>query len=297
MNDFADFIQTIITGISLGCIYALVALGLVMLFKATKVFSFVHGEIMMLGAFVAYTCISYFETSYITGFIIAVAFTGILGALIERITIRSLIGKPIYSIIMLTIGMTYVFKGAVSMIPAWGVDTYSFQTPFTNEFFRYDELGLVVAQDHFFLIICAAALILLLGVFFKFTKMGVAMRAASQNQLAAVYMGINVNTVFAVTWCISAALCGIAGVLLSPISYVHMNMGFLVIKAFPAAVLGGFSSIPGAILGGLIIGLAESLSGFYLSEGWKDIAAWLILIIILLARPQGLLGIQEKKKV
>ena len=148
-----------------------------------------------------------------------------------------------------------------------------------------------------FIIVSTVALILLLAAFFRFTKMGVAMRATSQNQLAAVYMGIGVNRVFSATWCITAILGGIAGVLLSPITFVHMNMGYFVIKAFPAAVLGGFSSIPGAIVGGIIIGVAESLSGFYLPEGWKDVSHWIILILILLIRPQGLFGIQEKKKV
>ncbi|MBU3915589.1 branched-chain amino acid ABC transporter permease, partial [bacterium] len=151
--------------------------------------------------------------------------------------------------------------------------------------------------DHAFIIVSTVLLILLLGLFFRYTKIGVALRATSQNQLAAVYMGISVNRVFASTWCITAILGGIAGVLVSPITFVHMNMGFFVIKAFPAAVLGGFSSIPGAIVGGLIIGVAESLSGYYLPAGWKDVTAWIIVIIILLVRPQGLFGIQEKKKV
>ncbi|MCP4667302.1 MAG: branched-chain amino acid ABC transporter permease, partial [Deltaproteobacteria bacterium] len=118
-----------------------------------------------------------------------------------------------------------------------------------------------------------------------------------QNQLAAVYMGISVNRVFSLTWIISAAVGGFAGVLLSPITFVHMNMGFIGLKAMPAAVLGGFSSIPGAIVGGLMIGVTESLAGVYLPIGWKDVAAWIILIGVLIIRPQGLFGIQEKKKV
>jgi len=182
-----------------------------------------------------------------------------------------------------------------SMVPHWGTDTYGFSTPFSDQYLRSGEL--VIAQDHMFIIVSTVALILILAGFFRFTKMGVAMRATSQNQLAAVYMGIGVNRVFSATWCITAMLGGIAGVLVSPITFVHMNMGFFVIKAFPAAVLGGFSSVPGAIVGGIIIGVVESLSGYYLPEGWKDVTAWIILILILLIRPQGLFGIQEKKKV
>jgi len=292
---FEELIQTIITGVSIGCIYALVALGLVILFKATEVFSFVHGEILMFGAFIAYTLITLFSVPYVIAFLVAVVFSGVLGILIERITIRPLIGQPVWAIVILTIGLGYIFRAVASMVPQWGTDTYGFSTPFSNQFLRSGEL--VIAQDYMFIIISTVVLILLLAAFFRFTKMGVAMRATSQNQLAAVYMGIRVNRVFASTWCITAILGGIAGVLVSPITFVHMNMGYFVIKAFPAAVLGGFSSVPGAIVGGIIIGVVESLSGFYLPQGWKDVTAWIILILILLIRPQGLFGIQEKKKV
>lgn len=290
-----EFTQTVITGVSVGCIYALVALGLVILFKATEVFSFVHGEIMMLGAFVAFSSITFFHTSYIVGFLVAIVFSGILGILIERVTIRPLIGEPVYVIIILTIGLGYIFRAVASMVPQWGTDTYGFKTPFSDQYLRSGEL--VIAQDYVFIIVCTILLILVLAGFFRYTKIGVALRATSQNQLAAVYMGIGVNRVFSFTWAITAILGGIAGVLVSPITFVHMYMGLFVIKAFPAAILGGFSSIPGAIVGGLIIGVVENLSGFYLPEGWKDVMAWIILILILLLRPQGLFGIQEKKKV
>jgi branched-chain amino acid transport system permease protein len=126
---------------------------------------------------------------------------------------------------------------------------------------------------------------------------GIALQATAQNQLAAVYMGISIKKVFSLTWAISAAVAGFAGILLSPITFVHMNMGFIGLKAFPAAVLGGFGSIPGAIVGGLIIGVTESLAGVYLPIGWKDIAAFLVLILVLMIRPEGLFGIQQKKKV
>ena len=123
------------------------------------------------------------------------------------------------------------------------------------------------------------------------------MQATSENQLAAVYMGVSIKTVFSLTWAISAAVGAFAGILLAPITFVHMNMGMIGLKAFPAAVLGGFGSIPGAIVGGVIIGITESLAGIYLPIGWKDIAAYIILILVLIIRPQGLFGIQEKKRV
>ena len=249
MTAFIELIQTLISGISIGCIYGLVALGLVMLFKATEVLSFVHGEIMMMGAFIAYSCVVFFNMPYVFAFLSAVIFTGLLGVIIERLTIRPLIGEPVFSIVMVTIGLGYIFKALVSSLPFWGSDTYTISTPFTNKYIRSGELA--IAYSHLFIILSSIALIIILALFFKFTKIGIAMRATSQNQLAAVYMGIGVTSVFSVTWGVTAALGGIAGVLIAPITLIHMNMGNFVIKAFPAAILGGFSSIPGAIIGEL----------------------------------------------
>ena len=137
----------------------------------------------------------------------------------------------------------------------------------------------------------------LLYLFFKFTDIGIAMQATSQNQLAAYLMGIGVKKVFLLTWAISAVIAAVAGILIAPISFLHANMGFIGLKAFPAAVLGGFGSIPGAIVGGLIIGLSENLAGAYLTTGFKNVFAYIILIIVLMIRPEGIFGIQEKKRV
>ncbi len=295
MTDLVELLQTTISGVSVGCIYGLVALGLVMLFKATEVLSFVQGEIMMMSAFIAYSCVSIFNLPYIAAVVISILMAGVLGMIIERVTIRPLIGEPVFAIVMLTIGLAYVFRSLVSIFPVWGTAIYGIATPFSGKNLRSGDL--VIAQNDLLIIFSTICLIFILALFFRYTKMGTAMRATSQNQLAAVYMGINVNSVFSLTWGIASALGGIAGVLLAPITQIHMNMGFFVIKAFPAAVLGGFNSIPGAIVGGIVIGISESISGFYLPEGWKDITAWLILILILLIRPQGIFGIQEKKKV
>jgi len=250
---------------------------------------------MVLGAFIALTLINVFGFPYWAALLLATVGLGIFGLILERVVLRSLIGEPVFAIVMLTIGLGYFVRSSVSMVPTWGTDTYGFTTPFTDKVARYGEL--VLSWEQLAIIFMTIALILILFAFFRYTRMGVAMRATSQNQLAAVYMGISVNRVFSLTWIISAAVGGFAGVLLSPITFVHMNMGFIGLKAFPAAVLGGFSSIPGAIVGGLIIGVTESLAGVYLPIGWKDVAAWIILIGVLIIRPQGLFGIQEKKKV
>ena len=295
MEFFIEITQTILSGIAIGCIYGLVALGFVLIFKATEIINFAQGEMMVIGAFIALTLINVLHLPYWTALLFATVCLGLFGLILERVVLRSLIGEPVFAIVMLTIGLGYFVRSSVSMVPGWGTDTYGFKTPFTDKVVRYGQL--VLSWEQLAIILMTSALILILYAFFRFTRIGVAMRATSQNQLAAVYMGISVNRVFSLTWIISAALGGFAGVLLSPITFVHMNMGFIGLKAFPAAVLGGFGSIPGAIVGGLIIGVTESLAGVYLPVGWKDVAAYIILILVLILRPEGLFGIQEKKKV
>jgi len=290
-----EIFQCVLSGVSIGCIYALVALGFVLIFKATEVINFAQGEMMVLGAFIAYSLITFLKIPYWAAFLLTMVILGIFGMILERAILRPLIGEPVFAIVMLTIGLGICVRSGVSMVPKWGTDTYGFKTPFTDKALAFGEV--VLAWEHLAVILMTSALIIGLVCFFRFTRIGVAMRATSQNQLAAVYMGVSVNRVFSLTWIISAALGGIGGVLLAPITFVHMNMGFIGLKAFPAAVLGGFGSIPGAIVGGLIIGLTESFSGVYLPVGWKDVAAYIILILVLIIRPEGLFGITEKKKV
>lgn len=287
--------QLILSGISIGCIYGIVALGFVLIYKATEVINFAQGELMLLGAFLAYSFITFAHLPYWAAFLLTILVMGLMGVILERVVLRSLVGEPVFSIVMLTIGLGIFIRSFVSMIPAWGTDSYAFVSPFSNQFIRFG--GFVMSWEHLAIIGMTVFLILILIAFFRLTKVGVAMRATSQNQLAAVYMGISVTRVFSQTWTIAAAIGGIAGILLAPVTFVHMNMGFIGLKAFPAAVLGGFGSVPGALVGGLIIGVIESLSGVYLPEGWKDVMAYIILILILAVRPEGLFGIQEKKKV
>lgn len=285
----------IISGVSIGSIYGLVALGFVLIYKATEVINFAQGELMMIGAFIAYTFVTYVGLSYWVAFLLTIISMGVIGLLMDRILLRPLVGEPPFSLVMLTIGFGILARSIVSMIPGWGTDTYGIITPFGDKVLRKG--GIIVSWEHLSIIIMTLVLVLVFYLFFKYTKLGIAMQATSQNQLAAVYMGIGVKNVFSLTWAISAGVAAFAGILLAPITFVHMNMGFIGLKAFPAAVLGGFSSIPGAIVGGLIIGVTESLAGVYLPIGWKDVAAWIILIGVLILKPEGLFGKPQKKKV
>ncbi|SVD22690.1 uncharacterized protein METZ01_LOCUS375544, partial [marine metagenome] len=219
----------------------------------------------------------------------------IFGGLLDRVVMRPVVGQPTFAYVMLTIGLGIIIRAVASMIPGWGVETYSIDTPYSNAVINV--AGLVISVEYLFIVIVTCLLVAVLYGFFSFTRLGVAMQASSQNQLAAYYMGIPVKSMFSMIWGISASVAAIAGILLAPVSLIDTSMGFIGLKAFPAAVLGGFGSIPGALVGGVIIGVIESLSGFYLPAGFKDIAAFLVLLVVLIVRPEGLFGTSTRKRV
>ncbi len=295
MEGMVQVAQLVVSGAAIGCVYALVALGFVLIFKATEVINFAQGELMMLGAFLGYTLIAIVGLNFWLGALIAIIGTALFGGVLDRVVMRPMVGQPVFAIVMVTIGIGYLMRSVASMVPGWGVDTYFLETPFYNKVVKFGPL--IIGQDHMAIIVMTVLLVSSLYLFFRFTKLGVAMQATSQNQLAAYYMGIPVKTVFSLIWAISAAVAAFAGLLLAPIAFIHVNMGFIAIKAFPAAVLGGFGSLPGAIVGGLIIGIVEALAGFYLPEGFKDTAAYIVLLLVLIVRPQGLFGQSMHKKV
>ena len=285
--------QQIISGMAVGCIYALVALGFVLIYKATEVINFAQGEFMMIGAFAAYTLIVFCKLPFLPAFVFTLIFMFLFGILLDRVIFRPLVGEGAFALVMVTIGLAITLRSLAGMI--WTYDTFDFPFVFSEK--PLDLGGLVISKVHLTIIVSSVILMFLLYLFFKFTDIGIAMQATSQNQLAAYLMGIGVKKVFLLTWAISAVIAAIAGILIAPISFLHANMGFIGLKAFPAAVLGGFGSIPGAIVGGLIIGLSENLAGGYLTPGFKNIFAYIILILVLMIRPEGIFGIKEKKRV
>jgi branched-chain amino acid transport system permease protein len=289
-----DFIQQLVSGIALGCVYGLIALGFVLIYKATEVVNFAQGDLMMLGGFFAYTFIGLLGLNYWLGFILAVASMALVGMLTERLIIRPILGYPQFSIVMATIGLGYFMRSIAGMI--WGTDDLKIDTPFSTGVLKIGDL--VIAHDKLSVIVATVILCILLYFFFNKTRLGTAMRATSENMLAAYYMGIPVKRVVSLIWAISAAVAACAGVLLAPITFIHSNVGLaLGLKAFPAAVLGGFGSIPGAVAGGIVIGIIETLAGFYLAQGWKDVVPYLILLAVLLLKPEGLFGLTQRKKV
>jgi branched-chain amino acid transport system permease protein len=290
-----QLVQLIIGGVAQGCIYGLIALGFVLIYKATETVSFAQGELMMLGAFCGLALMTFLGWPFWLSVLSSIAAMAVFGMLAERVVIRPILGQPAFSIVMLTIGIGYMARGLITMIPGIGTETHVLPVPYKDEILKAGTL--VVNVEQLMVIVVTALLCGVLFALFRYSRIGIAMQASSQNQLAAYYMGIPVQRLNGLVWALAASVAAIAGLLLAPITFVHANMGFIGLKAFPAAVVGGFGSLPGAIVGGLIIGVVESLAGFYLPEGFKDIAAYVVVLIMLMVKPNGLFGEKLRKKV
>ncbi|MFL5286974.1 MAG: branched-chain amino acid ABC transporter permease [Rhodopila sp.] len=293
MEDAARILQLIVNGAASGCIYGLIALGFVLIYKATEMVNFAQGDIMMLGGFAAFSFITWFGLPYWIGGVLAIVVTAAFGYALDAVVLRRVIGQPQFAVVMLTLGLGFIFRAAAGI--TWGYDSVGFNTPFTNT--TVDIGGLVLGEDNLSIIVGTVLLCIVLYLFFSKTRLGVAMQAASQNQLAAYYMGIPVRTIFSLIWAISAGVACLAGILLSPVSMIDVNMGGLAIKAFAAAVIGGFGSIPGSLIGGVIVGIVEQFAGYELPAGFQEVTANVVLLGMLLIRPQGLFAERMGKRV
>ena len=290
-----QLLQLLIAGVAQGCIYGLIALGFVLIYKATETVSFAQGDLMMLGAFAGLAAMTFLGFPFWLAVLASIAAMAAFGLLAERAVIRPILGQPAFSIVMLTIGIGYVLRGLITMVPSIGTETHVLPVPYKDQIWKLGTL--VINVEQVVVIVVTAVLCAALFALFRYSKLGIAMQASSQNQLAAYYMGIPVRQLNGLVWALAAAVAAVAGILLAPITFVHANMGFIGLKAFPAAVVGGFGSLPGAIVGGLIIGVVESLSGFYLPPGFKDVAAYVVVLMMLMLRPNGLFGEKLRKKV
>jgi branched-chain amino acid transport system permease protein len=288
-----ELLQLLVGGIAQGCVYGLIALGFVLIYKATEMVNFAQGDLMMLGAFVALTFVGTMGMNYWVGFLLAALAMAVFGYLLDAAVLRRIIGQPQFAVVILTISLGFIFRSGAGFI--WGHETQTFETPFTNRIINAG--GVILPLENLSTIAGTVLLALLLYLFFNYTRLGNAMQAASQNQLAAYYMGIPVKRINSLIWALSAVVATIAGVLLSPTSLVDPSIGFLGIKAFAAAVIGGFGSLLGTVLGGLIVGISETLAGRYLPLGFKEIVAYLIMLGVLLVRPHGLFTTMQRKKV
>lgn len=288
-----QWLQLAINGIAVGAIYALVALGLVLTYKATEVLNFAHGDVLMLSAFTGWALIVGLGWSFWLALPATVALIGVLNYGLEQHLMRRIAGQPQFAGVMLTIGLAFMIRGAVSM--GFGPESRKFETPFSGGLTRIG--GLVITDLNLAILGAVLLVTVLLFLFLRKTAIGIAIQAASQDQLAAYLSGIRVKRLNSLVWGLSGALAALAGLLLAPITLVDIGLWVVLLKALAALVLGGFGSAPGAIVGGLLIGLIESFAGVYAPGGIKDVVAYIVLIAVLILYPRGLLGEAHGKRV
>lgn len=290
-----DVIQLLIGGIASGCIYGLVALGFVLIYKATEGVNFAQGDMMMLGAFIALGCVNsgYLGLAFLPGVLLAAAVMGGIGYGIDRLVVRRIFGQPQFALVILTIALGFVLRFVAGTI--WGYTPLVLETPYAGRAVRIG--GVIIGVEDIITILVTAGLTLLLWLFFARTRIGLAAQAASQNQLAAYIVGIPVRRVNSLIWGLSGAVATVAGVLYASKGAIDPNIGLLGIKAFAAAVIGGFGSLPGALLGGILIGVVEPLAARYLPGGFSQMSPYILMLIVLVTRPAGLFSQIQAKKV
>ena len=292
-----EVVQLLISGIYQGCVYGLIALGFVLIYKATEMVNFAQGEMMMLGAYLAITFFHIWEWPFIWAFVATIVSMAVIGVVLERLFLRPMIGEPHFAVLMLTIGLGFILRAVAGAI--WTSEPTAFDAPWKGGTLSFGSTNgeIVIGYENLAVIFGTAVLCLLMWIFFRFTRLGIAMQAASQNQLAAFYVGIPVKRIYALVWALSAAIAGIAGVLTAPVTMADPLMGLVGVKAFAAAIVGGFGSLPGAIVGGLLVGIIEQFAGRYLPPGFGETSAYVLLLVMLLVRPQGIFATMQKKKV
>ncbi len=290
-----EVLQLIVSGLANGCVYGLIALGFVLIYKATEQVNFAQGDMMMLGAFIALGLgnDAYLGIPFGLACVGAVLAMAAVGWSIERAVLRRLLGQPQIAVMILTIALGFLLRFVAGAI--WGHDPLTFENPVAGTNVRLG--ALVVGLDEVTVIAVTVLLTVALFAFFGRTRLGIAMQASSQNQLAAYYMGIPVKRIHGLTWALAGATAAVAGILLASKGSIDPSTGFLGIKAFAAAVIGGFGSLPGALAGGLIVGLIEPFASRYVAAGYAQIVPYAVMLVVLVIRPHGILAQVHAKKV
>jgi branched-chain amino acid transport system permease protein len=289
----ATLVHVVVSGLATGSIYALMALSLVIIYNATRTLNFAQGEMLMVSTFIGWAAQRVFGLPLVVTLLVAVVAAALIAWLVERVIIRRSIGATHWDVLIITLGLSLVLRAAAGL--AWTHDEFPFPSFFGTRPIALGPVRLAPVS----LGIIGASLALMTGIYalFAWTRLGRAMRAVAQNQRAARLMGISVERVYSLSWVLAAAVGAVAGVLVAPVIFLSSKMGLVVINGFTAAVLGGFGSMPGAVLGGMLLGVLENLAPLYLPSGVRYAVPFVVLIVILLVRPAGLLGRVEQRKV
>ena len=298
----AYFLQLVFAGIAQGCIYALIGLGFSIIFKASEVINFAQGELLLVGAYLVSAGTFEWHLPFLLALALGITATVIIGLLFERLVLRRMIGRPVFSILMITIGLDIILRTTV--IIRWGAKPIPAASPFdiTSGLLIG---GVRLGTNDLVTIAVTVVLCAALFYFFRFTRYGLAMRATALDQEAALAVGINIRTVYALAWGISAAIATLGGVFLAIDSFaIDPTFGGTALLAFPAIILGGIDSVSGAVIGGIVIGLTQVLTAGYeshvanvLGAGIHEITPYLIMILVLLIRPYGLFGSRKVERI
>jgi branched-chain amino acid transport system permease protein len=289
------FLQLLIQGLSVGFLYALAALGFVMIFKSSSVLNFAHGELLAIGGFIFLVFSVRLNLPIPISFLLTLIGTFAMGFVIERLFLRPLIGEALIEVIMLTVGLAAMFKGLLLVIFGGNLFNYPDFLP-AGLTIKWGAINIPPVYVASFII--GVIFLSIFGFFFKYSSQGIYMRSVADNQPAALSLGVHVRRVFAMSWAIAALVCAISGVILGIMNGINVHdISVLGLKVFPVVILGGLESIGGAIIGGLIIGILETFTGGYVSTSLKEVIPYIILVFILLVKPYGLFGLVEIERV
>jgi len=292
------FLQLVASGVVTGGIYALIAIGFVVVYKATGVINFATGELMMIGAFFAWTAMTAVRLPFAAALVAAALCAAAVGAVVERVVLRPLMGQRAISVIMVTIGLSSIFKGLAQIV--WTGEYRTYPPIFPR---RVLELGPVLLPSrHVYPFLIALAAIAALALLFRFTRTGTAMRATAADQATAFGMGIDIRRMFSLSWMLAAVTAALAGIVIGTIGGISPQLGAVGLRIFPVVILGGLDSIGGALVGGVVVGILENLAGGYLDPllpgaGVKEVAPFVALVLILMVRPYGLFGTREIERL
>lgn len=292
------FTQLLVNGLIVGSLYGVVAMCFVLIYKSTQIVNFAQGEFLMIGAWTCLSFITYFGMPFWIAFPFTLAFMTAFGVLLQAVVLRPMIGEPVISVIMVTIGLSIFFQALLGLL--FGTQAAPFPQVFSTE--TISILGLQVQTAYIMSLIISVVVMTAFFIFFKKSRWGLAMRATAFDQQVAQSLGISVKSVFAMAWAISAVVSGVAGVVLGIVNAVSNSLAIVGIKVFPAVIVGGLDSIVGAVVGGLIIGVLENMAEFvdgqFLHVGnLYAIAPFYILIIVLMVKPYGLFGTKDIERI
>ena len=290
------FSYLLATGITSGALYALVALGIVIVYKSTGVVNLAHGELFMVGGFLGYTLHVMFRLPYVPSLVLAVAGAFLVGILTDRIAYRPLMRQGLVSVLLATIGCSFILKGIARVLWGGKGDYLAFPPLVSPEPIR---LGNIMIMSQQLVVLAAAiAVMVLFTVFFKTTRAGMLMQATASNPKAATLAGIRISRVYMYTFGAGAAVAGASAVLMAPLTLLYPDIGFtLFVKGFAAAVLGGLTSVPGAIVGGILVGILEQFAAGFIGTSVQDVSAFVVIMFALVFLPSGILGAGDVRKV